>query len=367
MELEQEEIYKLSKLIKKLEKVKASATELVSLYIPDEYDINTVKNQLSQELSLSSNIKSKQTRKAVLNSIEKTLAELKKYNKTPKNGLIIFTGDIKQQQGKLDTEIYVLDNLHVPVSVRMYRTEPRFILEPLRDMVETKNVYALVSIDKNDAAIAVLKGSSTEIKAKLGSCIPGKFRAGGQSAARFSRVRDNLTAAWYEEVAFKMNEVLLPIKELKGIVIGGPAMAKDMLAKEEELSNKLREKVLATIDTGYAGEDGIKELLNKCEEVFEKENIFIEKKIIQEFFGKLAKDDKVTYGLKNVIEAIEMGAVEKIIIINELEEEIVEKLVNLCSNYKTEVVFVSSETEEGEQLKLMGGVGAFLRYNIGQV
>jgi stalled ribosome rescue protein Dom34 len=125
--------------------------------------------------------------------------------------------------------------------------------------------------------------------------------------------------------------------------------------------------VLAVIDTGYAGEDGIKELLNKSEEVFANEEIIREKKQIQEFFSRLGKDDKVTYGLKNVIEAIKMGAVEKVIITNNLETETMDKIINLSKNYKTKVVIVSTKTEEGEQLKQMGGLGALLRYDIGMV
>jgi peptide chain release factor subunit 1 len=359
--------YQLKKLMKKLGKVKARATELVSLYVPAGSNINDVKNQLASELSLSSNIKSKQTRKAVLSAIEKTLAELKKYMKTPKKGLIIFCGDVNQEQGKPDTEIFVIEDPPLPINIRMYRTEPRFVLEPLQEMLTPKNVYALISIDKNDAAIALLEGSNVRIMAKLSSLIPGKFRAGGQSAARFSRVRDNLTKAWYEEVSLKANEVLLPVKELKGIIVGGPSLTKDSFLKEDKLSNELKKKVIAVLDTGYAGEDGIKELVNKSSDVLEKENIFIEKRLLQDFFARLGKGEKVTYGEQNIIEAIKTGAVEKVILTDNLPDETVENIMLLAKNYKTEVIIVSTKTEEGEQLKLMGGMGAFLRYDIGQM
>lgn len=360
-------LYHFKKLIKQLEKVKAGATELVSLYIPPGSNINDVKTQLSSELSLSSNIKSKQTRKAVLSAIEKTLAELKKYQKTPDKGLIIFCGDVEQNPGKLDTEIFIIENPPSPVPVRLYRTEPRFVLDPLKQMITPTNVFALISIDKNDAAIALLEGSSTRIMAKLSSLIPGKFKAGGQSAARFSRVRDNLTRAWYEEVSLKANEVLLPVKSLKGIIVGGPSLTKDSFLKEEKLSAELKKKVIAVIDTGYAGEDGIKELLNKSSEVLEQENVFIEKKLLQEFFARLGKGDRVTYGEESIIDAIKMGAVDKVIIIEDLEEEKIDKVMELAMNYKTEVIIVSTKTEEGEQLKLMGGMGALLRYDIGEM
>jgi len=364
MAISPEKAYEMRKIIKKLEKVKAGATELVSLYIPDNYDINTVKNQLSSELSLSSNIKSKQTRKAVLASIEKAIAAIKGYNKTPKNGLIVFTGDLTQNPNKMNTEVFVIEDLPMPLTIRMYRTENRFILEPLKDMLEEKNVFALICMDNNDAAIAVIKGASMKTLAVLDSMVPGKMRAGGQSSARFSRVRVGLMLAWYEEVARKANEVLLPIKELKGIIVGGPSQAKNSFLDEPALSGELKKKVLGSIDIGYAGEDGLKELLGRSEEILSQETIILERKMIQDFFGKLAKDDKVTYGKKNVIDAINLGAVEKVLVIESSDEELIEEIIQLAKNFKTEVILVSDQTPEGEQLKMMGGLGAFLRYNI---
>ncbi|MDD2678422.1 MAG: peptide chain release factor aRF-1 [Candidatus Nanoarchaeia archaeon] len=364
MSLSPEKAYELRKIIKRLEKARASATELVSLYIPAGFDINTAKSQLTSELSLSSNIKSKQTRKAVLASIEKASAELKKYVKTPDNGLIVFTGDLEQNPNKMNVDSFVLDELPMPLSIRIYRTENRFILEPLKDMIEEKNVFALICMDNNDAAIAVVKGSSMKTLAVLDSMVPGKMRAGGQSAARFSRVRVGLMEAWYEEVAKKANEVLLPIKELKGIIVGGPSQAKNSFLDEPALSGELKKKVLGALDIGYAGEDGLKELLDKSEEILSQESIIIERKIIQEFFGRLAKDDKVAYGKKEVVEAINLGAAQKVLIIESMPEELIDEIIELSKNFNTEVVLVSEQTPEGEQLKMMGGIGAFLRYNL---
>jgi peptide chain release factor subunit 1 len=231
-------------------------------------------------------------------------------------------------------------------------------------MLEEKNVFALICMDNNDAAIAVVKGSTMKTLAVLDSMVPGKMRAGGQSAARFSRVRVGLMEAWYEEVAKKANEVLLPIKELRGIIVGGPSQAKNSFLDEPALSGELKKKVLGSLDIGYAGTDGLKELLDKSEEILSQETIIIERKIIQEFFGKLAKDDKVTYGKNNVIDAINLGAVSKVLLIESLDEEFIDSIIELSKNFNTEVVLVSDATPEGEQLKMMGGIGAFLRYNL---
>ncbi|VVB75855.1 Peptide chain release factor subunit 1 [Candidatus Tiddalikarchaeum anstoanum] len=360
-----EQAYELRKIIKKLEKVRAPATELISLYIPKGFNINDVKTQLATELSLSSNIKSKQTRKAVLDSIEKVNSELKQYVQTPPKGIAIFAGDFEQQQSKANTDLIVIDDPPEDITTRMYRCDQKFILDPIINMIEAKNVYALISMDKTEAAIALLKGTSVKVMAKLKSLIPGKFRAGGQSAVRFSRVRENLTKYWYEEISFKANEVLDQIKDLKGIVLGGPSQAKEEMLKEEKMHKPLRDKIIGVIDTGYSGEDGIRELVQKSEDLLSQELIFSEKKLLTDFFGRLAKGEKVTYGLQKVIDAIQMGAVEKVILSEGLDEKTIDDIEVLAHKYKTEVILVSTNTEEGDQFKLIGGVGGLLRYDIG--
>ena len=57
-------------------------------------------------------------------------------------------------------------------------------------MLETKEVYGLVIVDRRDANIALLKGKSIIPMLKTHSEVPGKSKAGGQSAARFERLRE---------------------------------------------------------------------------------------------------------------------------------------------------------------------------------
>ena len=55
------ERFALRKKLKELSKYRARHTELVSVYIPEGYDIQKVINQLLSELSLARNIKSAST------------------------------------------------------------------------------------------------------------------------------------------------------------------------------------------------------------------------------------------------------------------------------------------------------------------
>ncbi len=365
MKLDKEQKYKLKKLIKKLEKPKKTATEMISVYIPDGHNINDVKNQLAEEYSLSTNIKSKQTRKAVLEGIEKIQNELKNYRQTPKNGLILFAGDMEENRGKTDIKLFKIIP-PAPLSVRTYHCGKKFLLKPLKYILEPKRAYGLISIDRQDAAIALLKGTIVEIKYKESSAVPGKFKAGGQSAARFQRVRENLAKSWYDKISRYANRIFDNVENIEGIIIGGPSLTKKEFVNRKKLRPKYREKIITFIDTGYSGEDGIRELVEKSKELLEKEKIYKEKKIIKEFLTRLKKDELVTYGKEHVLKAIKMGAVEKVIIIEEAGIKTIDKIKKLAEQYGTGVRIVSTDTEEGEQLKNLGEIGALLRFKIGQ-
>ena len=62
----------------------------------------------------------------------------------------------------------------------MYRCDQRFVLDPLREMMEVKDVYGLIVMDRREATIGLLKGTKISVSAHLTSGVPGKFRAGGQ-------------------------------------------------------------------------------------------------------------------------------------------------------------------------------------------
>ncbi|MHA1274299.1 MAG: hypothetical protein ACTSQS_12815, partial [Promethearchaeota archaeon] len=64
-------IYKTKKLLEHLKNKKGFHTELISLYIPHDRKLSDVINYLNNETSESQNIKSKLTRKNVLDSISR--------------------------------------------------------------------------------------------------------------------------------------------------------------------------------------------------------------------------------------------------------------------------------------------------------
>jgi len=124
--------------------------------------------------------------------------------------------------------------------------------------------------------------------------------------------------------------------------------------------------------------------------------------LLNEFFVKLRERENAVVGLEKTLKALEMGAVNELIIVEnfeyvrkylvcenghrktliakkdervncdvcgklmnmEKEEELFDEIVLKAEELGAKVNIVSDETEEGKGFKSMGGIGAILRFKI---
>lgn len=361
------ERYKLKKFIKDVEGRRGRGTELVSVYIPAGYDLNKIATHISEEQGTANNIKSKQTRDNVISALEKIIQHLKLFPQTPENGLVLFSGNVSEKEGQDDFQIWSIEP-PVPLNQRLYKCDKEFMVEPLKEMVEDEESYAMIVIDRREGNIALLKGKTINYLVDMESNVPGKFRAGGQSAERFARNRELSARDFYKEVAKAAKDQLLHMQELRGILVGGPGPTKHEFIDEGYLTTELRQKVIAVRDLSYTGHFGLQELLEKCQDVLAEEGVIKEKKLMRKFFELLGKEPgKVTYGKDMCRKALEMGAVETLMISENVDEEEIDSFVELSEQFGTEVELVSLETSEGGQLKDIGDFAAILRYDAGDM
>ena len=159
MQITEKQKYQLKKFITELEQHRGRHTELVSVYIPKEYDIVKIINHLEQEKGTATNIKSASTRKNVIDALERMTQHLRLYKRTPENGLAVFSGNVAKREGQQDFQVWSIEP-PLPLKTRIYRCDKEFVLDLLRDMLEVKEVYGLVIVDRRDANIAYLKGKA---------------------------------------------------------------------------------------------------------------------------------------------------------------------------------------------------------------
>ena len=204
--MDNKEFYEFKKQLKFLSKIRGRHTELVSVYIPAGYEISKVAAQIKDEQGTATNIKSKSTRKNVLSALERVMQHLRLYKQTPPNGLIIFSGNISEDEGNPKIELFTL-NPPEPISVRIYRCDQQFVLDPLLEMIEDKRVFGLIIVERGEASIGLLRGKKVELLKHLTSRVPGKFRAGGQSSVRFARLREIAADDFKDTVGETSNEI----------------------------------------------------------------------------------------------------------------------------------------------------------------
>ena len=356
--------FEMKKFIKELEKYRGRHTELVTVYVPSGYDMNKIINHLKQEQGTATNIKSTSTRKNVIDALEKMVQHLRLFKRTPQNGLAAFSGNVAEREGQSDVKVWSVEP-PVPLKTRIYRCDKTFKLDLLRDMIEIKEVYGMVVMDRRDATIAFLKGKTIVPLVKTHSEVPGKTRAGGQSSQRFERLREGAKKAHYKKIADYMKDQFLGKKELKGIIVGGPSVTTNEFVNGDFLTGDIKKKIIGVKDLGYTGEFGLQELLDKSADILAAEEVAAEKGIIQRFLNLLAKKPgMVTYGEAEVNNALETGAVEILLLSEEVKEEKIAKLEKKAEETNAEVRIISTETREGVQLRDLGKIAAILRYEI---
>ena len=130
------------------------------------------------------------------------------------------------------------------VRVRLYRCDKEFVLEPLESMTAVQEIYALVVMDRKEATIGQLVGKRIEMLQNMSSGIPGKVKAGGQSAQRFHRITEGLTKDFYKRIANEVKTLFYEEKKLKGIIIGGPIPTKDEFIDGKFLPTQLQDKII---------------------------------------------------------------------------------------------------------------------------
>lgn len=399
--------YQLKKLINELEDIRGRNTELVTLYIPAGYDMSKISEFITSESSEAENIKSKHTRKNVQAALDKIGRKVKEEPTTPENGVVFFSGNVSDTEGRPDIQIWEVVPPE-PIESRRYRCDKEFVLEPLKQMIVDDRVYGLIVADKSEAAIGYLQGNSIKTAYTLDSNVPGKTRAGGQSAQRFARIRKQMLKTFLTDISDKAKNAFLDKAredKLLGIIIGGPGFVKDKLVDDDYLHQELQDKVITVESLGHSGEGALKELVQKAEESIQDSQAVREKKIVNKFLKNLKEENgKSEYGLKQVMKAMEMGAVETVLISEdfnyykatyecgnhekevyekkpEIEEsieceecneemkleemqDIVDVMAEKAEEMSSDLEIISTDHEEGQRLMNMGGIAAILRYRI---
>ncbi|MDE1861818.1 MAG: peptide chain release factor aRF-1 [Thaumarchaeota archaeon] len=411
-------LYRLRKTLEELSDKSGRGTELISLYVPPKKALHEVINGLREEQGTADNIKSDLTRTHVVDALSRVIQRLKLYKKAPDNGLVMFCGALPPAGGgPIGSEVIKMYEIEPPKELQtfLYRCDDHFHVDILKDMLKEDNMIGFLAIDAKDAGWGLLQGDKLDVLSETSSGVAGKHRQGGQSARRFERLREMELNDYYNRVASTTKEYFVDIYPIKGLIISGPGPTKENFIKEEYLEYRLQNMILATLDTSYAGAEGVREAFSRAQDVLTDFRMVEEKKFVEKLFYDIHNSKGLaTYGLKDIIDLLKRNVVDTILItddtnlrkiditckrcqtvqseilerpkviprIQELmstpcpncksmdlessERDIVDYLSLLADQTGTKIEVISGSTEHGAMLSSIGKVGAFLRYNPNQ-
>jgi len=182
------------------------------------------------------------------------------------------------------------------------------------------------------------------------------------------------------------------------------------LSQTDMFDLRLRSIVLKIVDVSYGGDNGFNQAIELSTEVLQNVKFVQEKNLISKFFEEISLDTgKYCFGIDDTMKALELGAVqilivwenleitryslknpstgeEKVLHLNKEQEKdtnnlkdaetgveyevlenlpLVEWFANNYKNFGATLEFVTNRSQEGSQFcKGFGGVGGILRYRV---
>jgi peptide chain release factor subunit 1 len=263
-----------------------------------------------------------------------------------------------------------------------------------------------------------LRGNRIEPIGGVTSTVPGKQRKGGQSSARFQRLREIAINEFYTKIGERASAIFLAEKDFfdrfKGVLIGGPSPTKEEFEAGNYLHHEIQKRIVGLFDVAYTNEDGLSELVDAAKDALKGMEVVKEKTFMDRFLKELVKDNGLAaYGEESVRKNLELGAVDTLLLSASLrksrlrikcqscgyteertvsiepgktvkdialgacpkctaplaleeEVDIIDELTKIADQSSAKVEIISDDFEEGSILfSAFGGIAAILRYRTG--
>jgi peptide chain release factor subunit 1 len=189
--------------------------------------------------------------------------------------------------------------------------------------------------------------------------ITPKTKAGGMSANRYQRLREEQLETFYKEAAEFITSKILPIiDDVDMIVFGGNTIRAQEFLKRNLLSKEIVDKISdKLISTSMINDDGIEEAKKKLPEILKDSYLAKESEEWNAWVTQLSKETgKAIYGEAEIELHMKDKRVEKVLCLEDYNLEYDP------DEYKFDIFYFSAGSVYKEQLKAFGGCVALLRY-----
>lgn len=264
---------------------------------------------------------------------------------------------------------------------RMYSCARHFETTFLHETVQLQaaSQYGIVVIDGSEASIGTAQGldnlgtDSIAVKelVHLKANIHGRTRRGGQSALRYSRLRDESELAFLRAVAERANQLLANAHKL--ILAGKADMKRKLLV---ELAPPLRSRFLCFVDLNSSTRlEALREAAAQARDCAKGSALADADAEVAAFMALAATgtDPELTavcYGEEHTAAALQMGIVTKLLLAVNPDEPTSKRSLQdwqeMAMAQNVEIVLVSPRSEQSVTFCVSFMVGAFLRWQVSE-
>lgn len=325
--------------------------------------------------------------------------------------MVVYCGEILTSEGK-ERKVNIDFEPFKPINTSLYLCDNKFHTEALAELLESDQKFGFIIMDGNGALFGTLSGNTRDVVHKFSVDLPKKHGRGGQSALRFARLREEKRHNYVRKVAelAVQNFITADKVNVAGIILAGSADFKNDLNQSDLFDNRLQSKVIKVVDVSYGGENGFNQAIELSAETLSNVKFIQEKKLIGKYFNEISQDSGlICYGVEDTLKALELGAVETLIVFENLEinrwvlrdtngnqivlhttkqseaanrdqfmdketgqemevvqnESFLEWIAEKYKDFGANLEFVSDRSSEGNQfVKGFGGIGGLLRYKV---
>ncbi len=229
-------------------------------------------------------------------------------------------------------------------------------LSRLKEAVEEseKPVITFVALEQNDITVAIMRQYGIKEMAHLSPNMGGKMYDGDRMTM------DEL----FEEVIKVLRTIIQPGDPM---VIVGPGFTKEDFFSYAKKHHRQMVSNAEVIPSGVGGLTGIHEVLKSGKErsVLEGHRVSYECGLVENLLTEIKMGGAYAYGDDSVKDALKVGAVEKLLILDtRVRDEVGENLMKQAEQLGGDVVVIGSGHDGGKKLKALGGLGALLRYKL---
>lgn len=329
----------------------------------------------------------------------------------PPNGLVVYCGTILNDEGK-EKKVNFSFEPFKPINTSLYLCDNKFHTEALAELLESDARFGFIVMDGNGTLFGILSGNTRTVLQKLSVDLPKKHGRGGQSALRFSRLREEARHNYVRKIAELATQHFVTDNKcnVAGLVLAGSADFKTELGQSDMFDQRLTPKIVRTVDVSYGGENGFNQAIELAAESLQNVKFVQEKRLIQKYFDEISQETgKYCFGIEDTFKALDLGAVETLIVWENLEitryvlrdsegsqhilmltkeqeqdrshfmdaatsaemdqveepQSLLEWLAEHYRDFGTNLEFVTDRSTEGNQyVRGFGGIGGILRYKV---